>query len=492
MPSKVQRIDTQAYDIWVLRPMRSSSYGLTDEEANALYAMWKATPSGVKTLDPVGDEKVIRALKSKGYLSVLGGPLELTEKGRKIIVEMVTHEPNALQKDSQMPAYSEIKGSQRRAKQTFTGRVKKRADKEDEEARSFNLRRQRREAGVMDWLTSPMKDWWSRQWHDVKEQWHKGKSEVFGQSYSLLRKVRRLLPSAYNDLNRLFQHVKAGGAINPQALAATSGNLLRAMTEFRGLVGNTVGIPEVPDPANNKYLSQTIAGIDREGFVDFYNDLSRSLSAINEQTALQYERLKGTGAATPALKEGPEERNLPSQLVRTLMQVNVDAGIELIPQAVMKELGEGGAPGAPGVKLSEKLKEKLNQLTDESEIGAKATELSSEIISAISIPLRSQVRKFMTDAQAYKDKAERIVATIGTPTGPTWRQLGPQVEYYERQYRDLMERAKIIGNSELSLRDRVEKQIATVLTAMYKRKYGYRKDVGGSPRESTPVLAPGT
>ena len=114
--------------------------GLTDAEAGLLYGMWKAAPSGSTafSLPLGGDKKHVVALKTKGYLAGFGNSIELTEKGKKVIVEMVTHEPNSFEKHATEISYSGIKSKKAsvRPRQAF---LKKQASKTV--SKTFNLRK---------------------------------------------------------------------------------------------------------------------------------------------------------------------------------------------------------------------------------------------------------------------------------------------------------------------------------------------------------------
>lgn len=127
------------FDLIFPKDMRVQA-GLTDEEASVIYGMWKNSPVGSKqfAISPEVDKKHISALKTKGYLAGFGSGIELTEKGRKVIVEMVTHEPNSLDKQAKEVAYSVVKAKVN--KRPIQALVKKQASKTPETP-SFNLKR---------------------------------------------------------------------------------------------------------------------------------------------------------------------------------------------------------------------------------------------------------------------------------------------------------------------------------------------------------------
>jgi len=96
---------------------------LSDEEAAFLYSAWKQMPQGSSHfgMSPTANTKCVNSLKTKGYLSGFGDRLEFTPKGKKLIVEMVMHEPNSFDKNGQIPSYSNIKAKTagQRQRQTF-------------------------------------------------------------------------------------------------------------------------------------------------------------------------------------------------------------------------------------------------------------------------------------------------------------------------------------------------------------------------------------
>lgn len=126
------------FDLIFPKEMRIQA-GLTDEEASVIYSMWKNSPVGSKqfAIPPSVDRKHVSALKTKGYLAGFGTGIELTEKGRKVIVEMVTHEPNSLDKQAKELPYSVVKAKVN--KRPIQALVKKQASKAPE--KSFNLKR---------------------------------------------------------------------------------------------------------------------------------------------------------------------------------------------------------------------------------------------------------------------------------------------------------------------------------------------------------------
>ena len=142
MAEKVRSTDDKSgqslFDLVFPKNMRLQA-GLTDSEAQALYNLWKGSPIGT-TKFAMGeniDKNQILALKTKGYLVGYGDNIQLTSKGKKVIVEMATHEPNAFEKHAGELTYSGIKSkANTRPRQAF---FKKQANKK--QGKVFNLRK---------------------------------------------------------------------------------------------------------------------------------------------------------------------------------------------------------------------------------------------------------------------------------------------------------------------------------------------------------------
>jgi hypothetical protein len=109
---------------------------ITDAEAHFLFAAWKQSPPGQDIVIPTNAAEHVNSLKAKGFLTSIGNDVRLTDKGRKVIVEMVTHVPNSFSKKA-MPIYSKIKSAKKRSIQSL---VKKTAGKD--EKKSYNMRRE--------------------------------------------------------------------------------------------------------------------------------------------------------------------------------------------------------------------------------------------------------------------------------------------------------------------------------------------------------------
>jgi len=108
MPSDVAK-EGQFMDILLLRNIMES-FSLSDAEAKALYKGWEETPPGSKVLDAMAiGEKYLPALNKKKYIERKADGFVLTERGRKVIIEMVTNQPNAFEKEPERPSYSQIK-----------------------------------------------------------------------------------------------------------------------------------------------------------------------------------------------------------------------------------------------------------------------------------------------------------------------------------------------------------------------------------------------
>lgn len=97
---------------------------ISDAEAQTLYDMWQKSPPGGNKIEAAGDAEVLKTLSSKGYIRSSSGGVEITDKGRAIIVEMVTNAPNALS-SKPMPTYRQIKLKADQAKAMTKRSIKK-------------------------------------------------------------------------------------------------------------------------------------------------------------------------------------------------------------------------------------------------------------------------------------------------------------------------------------------------------------------------------
>jgi hypothetical protein len=132
-------IGQSLFDFIFTKQLRADA-GLTDPEANAIYTLWKNSPIGTTKFSSFScgvENKILTALKTKGYLAGFGDNVELTEKGKKVIIEMATHEPNAFEKHAKQVQYSSIltKKASRRGRQTFLKHASK-------DGKIFNLRKE--------------------------------------------------------------------------------------------------------------------------------------------------------------------------------------------------------------------------------------------------------------------------------------------------------------------------------------------------------------
>ena len=126
---------------WMEMIVTTRPAAIADDEATLLYNIWKASPPGSNVFAPPNgsDERKVMALKAKGFISGFGNRLEMTEKGRRIVVEMVTHEPNAFEVKQAMSSYSDIKKNG--CKRPVQSLLRKHAQAEDKaEKPAFNLR----------------------------------------------------------------------------------------------------------------------------------------------------------------------------------------------------------------------------------------------------------------------------------------------------------------------------------------------------------------
>ena len=134
----LKKVDAQfVLDIILPKNMYSDPNTPTDSEATALYSLWKESPPGGvdRFIVPAQHKPLINAWKAKGLVHGFSDSLELTDKGRKLIIEMVTNEPNSFEKKAQMPRYSDVRAKKEALKEA---RVKKSSING---SRPFNMRK---------------------------------------------------------------------------------------------------------------------------------------------------------------------------------------------------------------------------------------------------------------------------------------------------------------------------------------------------------------
>jgi DNA-binding MarR family transcriptional regulator len=145
MPEKIKPAGSETTAQSLLDILFSREAGLTDEEARALYAMWRNSPVGARHLAALetANSKAVNALKTKGYVAGYGDTMVLTEKGKKVIVEMVTHEPNTFNKKANDVSYSGIKAKNAKSKSRPRQAFKKQAGADGKPSgKVFNLRKE--------------------------------------------------------------------------------------------------------------------------------------------------------------------------------------------------------------------------------------------------------------------------------------------------------------------------------------------------------------
>jgi hypothetical protein len=437
-------------NFFVLIPRGSGQQAnlLTDEEADTLYGMWKSAPPGNKRFQaPYGKARAIQSLKAKGYVTGMDD-VELTERGRKIIVEMATREPNALDRRA-MPAYSDMQKSAKRARQTFTGKRTKTAG----DQRPFNLKRSKtqREAGVWDWMMSPVKDWAAQKWHGAKDWWESQSASIGGKSFELLRAVRRQTPITQRDLEQLFVRTQSGGGVSPMAVENVTRNLKSAMEQFRSLTSKVVGLPQIPNANDPKYQSRTVGGMDQQGFMAFYNDLSRAVAAINENTALDYEKHKRVVTKAPTAQPGPEDKYLGKNLSRMLADINRISNANVVDKVILDEISKGNIPTASGtVNLIEKINNDVKSVSDQGDIDNVATDIISMIFDDL------------VDAKLQAHLSRKF---------PNPTDTRARLSEYDRMS---------------TVRERLEKYVIQIMNEKYKRLYEYRSQQPGQAQAQQP------
>ena len=130
------------FDILFPKSLRMQA-SLSDSEANLLYRLWKNSPVGTNkfAVNEESDQKIIASLKVKGFLAGFSGALEFTDKGKKIIVEMVTHQPNGFDRRATEISYSQIKAkASKRPRQSLVKKTMKSAGIIDDSAVAWVLK----------------------------------------------------------------------------------------------------------------------------------------------------------------------------------------------------------------------------------------------------------------------------------------------------------------------------------------------------------------
>ena len=79
----------------------------TNEEARSLYDMWKCSEPGHSKFS-CDNMSMVNAWKTKGLVDGISEELTLTQKGRRVLMDMAIGEPNQFEKKA-MPSYSQIK-----------------------------------------------------------------------------------------------------------------------------------------------------------------------------------------------------------------------------------------------------------------------------------------------------------------------------------------------------------------------------------------------
>lgn len=135
----LKRVDAQfVLDIILPKNMYTDHSAPNDAEANALYSLWKdSPPGGDNFVVPTHHRHLINAWKAKGLVQGFSDSLSLTDKGRKLIIEMVTNEPNSFAKNAKAPRYSEVRAKKAASKKPRTKQASNPGPK------AFNMRKSR-------------------------------------------------------------------------------------------------------------------------------------------------------------------------------------------------------------------------------------------------------------------------------------------------------------------------------------------------------------
>lgn len=128
--NKISKESQYILDIILPKNFRPSRNLPTNEEASVLFSLWKRCPGDLVFALNENEKKFMNAWKAKGLVSGMSDSLQLTDKGKHIIVEMVTNEPNSFDKNATSKKYSDIV----EAKKTHNEKLTKKA---------FNLKEER-------------------------------------------------------------------------------------------------------------------------------------------------------------------------------------------------------------------------------------------------------------------------------------------------------------------------------------------------------------
>jgi len=340
MPIKRVREEREGgmFDFLIKRPTGRSPF-LTDEEARVLYDLWKTSKLGDRRFVPGRSE--INSLKAKGYLSG-AMELELTPRGKKVIVEMVTNEPSVLEKSSEPPPYSKIKAAaKKRPRQSF---LQKKGSKEE---RAFNLRNTReamkKEAGVWDIISSPFRDWWAKARGRMGD-WGSQMGATTGPERELWKKVEREKQIAQRYLVQIWNSMTdAATGVQGAAIARAVSTLMPALEEFRNVIGTVV--PIMPPPP----IPEAGEVIDKNQFQRFYDRLDQTVKQcsgpVGWQNVVQYARNKEHASISPlAMPKGAEDQTFENEFKRLVAAINrrvTDVGggaSEIIPKEVVDDI----------------------------------------------------------------------------------------------------------------------------------------------------------
>lgn len=398
MPT-VNRIDDGGregglFDFLMYRPYGKGPI-LTDDEAQTLYNLWKTSKPGERKFVPASKGEIV-ALKAKGYLAGTT-EVELTDRGRKVIVEMVTREPSILEKSSDPPPYSKIKAmAKRRPRQSF---IEKKAGLE---SKPFNLKSQRqamlKEAGVWDYIASPFRDWWS----DTKDRigdWFTETTSHVGGARELYKAVQREKVIADRNLQQVWQQVQSAGGVAPATLSKAIERLIPAMQAFRDEIGRVVPIPDFP-PSPDRFAQGGV--ITARAFMNFYNMLSTAMAPMIKDngwnSVLVYEKNK-SGASPTALKapKGPEDQSFNNEFKRVMGRINRQSPTTapIVDDVTIKEILENY--NGTGKKLVDVMTEAVVRVGSTEYIDNEASEIAAWIMGQLSPKLQAH-RNFLKGA----------------------------------------------------------------------------------------------
>lgn len=190
-------------------------------------------------------------------------------------------------------------------------------------------------SGFWDALTSPFKGWLGTHWNKVKN-WFQDVSASGGQSFKLMRSIRRKLPLVVQALERAEYAMSPTSTVNPSALESALTPVMVDLKAYHDLVAPVVGLPPIPNASDPRYQSRVRGGVDRKGYEMFIADLKALVDSVNDKNSLVYERSKGQvqpQAAPQTPQSPPEDTRLLKVIENMLDNLNNSIGTQFVNSA---------------------------------------------------------------------------------------------------------------------------------------------------------------